>query len=351
MSAPEYCVYNETRANLLSARITVIDTRSDPLKTVKILIEGLAPNADTGLWLKPLKSVPTVPRLSAYDLVYLDKEGRVVHGIELVPDDEVPRFDGPSASALILPIHSFAASKAVPGDRVVLRQATDLPPATSALRALAPEPSAALVLPTPKALAPSSAPSPAPAPAQVENFPPLSWFPLPDSVAPAQPPAAQAARIQVASLQVPTPSAPAAQSRPAARPRFPLLRALLRLRVHIHISVTTAPSTPLPAEQTPAALPVHVSGPILNPPQARAQSSALPTLTQQFSQLGSAVVSAVRPPVARTASLLSTLGTVLSAAYLHWAEAFVFRPSGSSPSPVYHLPRIGRYIFDFIFPR
>src|ERR1700744_3818572 len=121
MPTTEFCVYNETRESLLSAEVTVTDTNSEPLKMVKVLIEGPGPNSEDGLWLNPIKSMPMVPRLTPYDLVYLDKEGRVVHSIELVPDDEAPRFDGRAASALVLPFRTFSASRAVPGDHVVLR--------------------------------------------------------------------------------------------------------------------------------------------------------------------------------------------------------------------------------------
>jgi hypothetical protein len=126
MRTKEYSVYNETRENFLSSRVTVIDTKSDPLQLIKVLIEGLAPNADTGLWLNPLKTVPTVPRLSPYDLVYLDQDCRVVHGVELVPTDEFPRFDGQAASALVLPIHTFSTSQAHPGDQVIIRAAEEV---------------------------------------------------------------------------------------------------------------------------------------------------------------------------------------------------------------------------------
>ena len=126
MQTKEFCVYNETRENYLSPKVTVIDTRSDPLKAVKVLIEGLGPNAEAGLWLNPLKSVPAVPRLAPYDLVYLDQDCRVMHGVALVPDDEVPRFEGHAASALLLPIHSFSSSKSHPGDQVIICDADEM---------------------------------------------------------------------------------------------------------------------------------------------------------------------------------------------------------------------------------
>jgi hypothetical protein len=123
MLAKEYCVYNETGENFLVPRVTAIDTRVEPLRAVKVLIEGLAPGAETGLWLNPLKSVPSVPRLSSYDLVYLDPQYRVLQAVTLGADDDVPRIDGRAASALVLPFHSFSASHTHPGDKVILHVA------------------------------------------------------------------------------------------------------------------------------------------------------------------------------------------------------------------------------------
>ena len=126
MPTKEFCAYNETRESFLSFRVSVIDTRTDPLHLLKVLMEGPAPNQETGLWLNPLKNVPAVPRLSSYDLVYLDQDCRVVHGVALVPEDEIPSFNGKAASALLLPFHSFASSQTHPGDQVIIRATEEM---------------------------------------------------------------------------------------------------------------------------------------------------------------------------------------------------------------------------------
>lgn len=120
MQSQEFCVYNETRENVLTSRVTVIDTKADPLKAVKALIEGLGSHQEAGLWLNPLKSVPTVPTLSAYDLVYLDQDCRVVHSVAMIPDNDVPQFIGEASSALLLPLHTFTASQTHRGDRFLI---------------------------------------------------------------------------------------------------------------------------------------------------------------------------------------------------------------------------------------
>jgi hypothetical protein len=214
MQTKEFCVYNETRENFLSAKVTVIDTKSDPLKAVKVLIEGLGPNADTGLWLNPLKSVPTVPRLSPYDLVYLDQDCRVMHGVALVPDDEVPRFDGHATSALLLPIHTFSTSQSHPGDQVIICSAEEMEHRPVRLPVLTmPEP-AYPVLVCSKV--------------SEEIHPPLiaAWSnPFQTAIVPSE-----------AVVEVPSPTA----KKDSSTIRF--LRDIVRLRVHISISIAYAPS-------------------------------------------------------------------------------------------------------------
>jgi hypothetical protein len=235
MPPTEYCVYNETRSNCFIPRVTVIDAQSEPLKAVKVLIEGLAPESDTALWLNPLKCVPSVPRLSPYDLVYLDQEGRVVHSIELVPDDEAPRFDGPAASALVLPIHSFNASGTLPGDRVLLRPSAE-PIATSAPSAS----SSALPFQASLPLEPV-VPEPAPVRAWTSAFAANPFLPEPfrASETPLPSDASSAPPQSVLPFNEPLPS-PA--SPPARKLRaFNLLRPLARLRIRVQISIILEP--------------------------------------------------------------------------------------------------------------
>jgi hypothetical protein len=149
MQSKEFCAYNQTRENFLSSRLTVIDAKSDPLKGIKALIEGLGPGQEAGLWLNPLKSVPTVPTMSPYDLVYLDQDCRVVESVAMVPDDEVPHFAGHAASALLLPIHTFSKSQAHPGDQVIISAAEEIEHRPARVPVV-PVPVAAIVLPDPQ---------------------------------------------------------------------------------------------------------------------------------------------------------------------------------------------------------
>jgi hypothetical protein len=301
MSTPEYCVYNETRNHLLAPRVAALDTRTDPLKAVKVLIEGLAPNAATGLWLNPLKSIPAVPRLSAYDLVYLDHEGHVVHGVELVPDDEPPRVQGLAVSALLLPIHSFAASRAMPGDRFVFRRADEVPAVATVAETQS-------IAPTVRPSSPLNAPA---SRAAIEKIPletlrPLSWQP-----------ASFESFVPSVALEPVDPHASHAiepSSRPASR--FGLLRSLANVRIRVHISISAAPE-----------MPVRVASP--GPSQKRFQKSLQPVV-RQLSQLPANALIAVRPHIAKGASSLRRQCAAGKAAYVRWADSFIFRPAKPS---------------------
>lgn len=122
MEARKYCVYNIAKESTLSAGVTVIDTTLEPLKVLRVMIEGLAKNTDTGLWLTPLNEIPKVPRLAPFDLVYLDKDRRVIRGAELLPGIEFPAFEHSADSALVLPFKTMSSSRTGPGDQLAIEE-------------------------------------------------------------------------------------------------------------------------------------------------------------------------------------------------------------------------------------
>ncbi|MGA7107941.1 MAG: hypothetical protein WBV28_15165 [Terracidiphilus sp.] len=339
MQTKEYSVYNETRENFLSSRVTFIDTKSDPLRAVKVLIEGLAPNAETGLWLNPLRNIPTVPRLSSYDLVYLDKECRVVQGMALVADDDAPPFDGHATSALVLPIHSFSASHSHPGDKVILcaTEHLDCPPVPPAS-----DPTAVA---QPASAAPKQSAAPAVSPVVLCKAIPLAATPLLQTERPAlhssepnlpfskpdlrctEPPAA----LPPSALT----DAPSSQVPDKDWVHFRFLRSIVRLRVQISISVSpvAAFANALPASTTnvlPAALEPEVSAPAPKRP-------ILSTLTASLARSTRAVAQKCR---------------ACSVRYMRWADAFFFRPV-NNPGPLFQrwIPSLGKLFLSAIFPR
>src|SRR5579862_4135904 len=125
MEARKYCVYNRAKESTLSAGVTVIDTTLEPLKVLKVMIEGLAKNTETGLWLTPLNEIPRVPRLAPFDLVYLDKDQKVIQGAELLPGIEFPAFEHSAESALVLPFKTMSSSRTRPGDQQAIEAAAE----------------------------------------------------------------------------------------------------------------------------------------------------------------------------------------------------------------------------------
>jgi hypothetical protein len=121
MEPRKYVAYNQTRDSILSSSVTSVNAGLEPLKVLKVLIEGLPANSRTGLWLTNFKGVPVARTLSPFDLVYLDKDNRVAQGVELSTDGEFAPSNGQPASALVLPSKSITASGTREGDQLELR--------------------------------------------------------------------------------------------------------------------------------------------------------------------------------------------------------------------------------------
>ena len=119
MDANTYCAYNKSRQSYLCAEAAVVDSVLDPLRVLKVLIEGLDRDTETALYLKRFSGVPVAGTLSAFDLVYLDRNNRVIHGVALSPDYEVMPFRGRAESALVLPPGSIARSRTSTGDELL----------------------------------------------------------------------------------------------------------------------------------------------------------------------------------------------------------------------------------------
>jgi hypothetical protein len=220
MDAKKYIVYNKARESFLSSSVTSVNAALEPLKVLKVLIEGLPANARTGLWLTNFKGVPVARTLSPFDLVYLDKDLRIVHSVELSKDGEFASFKGQPASALVLPPRSISASKTRDGDDLELRLVESAAPEAADVpveEQVTSEP--ADVVETPKETpAPVEAPSTArfyspaantPAPsvdqAPLERFVSAQSSPSVGSAAPAEELMSSAAELPAAPEPVPAP--------------------------------------------------------------------------------------------------------------------------------------------------
>lgn len=120
MEAEICCAYNATRGCKLSSKVTVADSALEPLKVLKILVEGLSRDGESSLWLTPLKHAPNLTRLFPFDFAYLDGEHRVIHGVALLPGVQTPQFTDQAASALVLPLETLVRTNTQQGDQIIV---------------------------------------------------------------------------------------------------------------------------------------------------------------------------------------------------------------------------------------
>jgi hypothetical protein len=120
MEAKNCCAYNVTRSCRINSTVAVADSTREPLKVLKVLVEGLARDSKSSLWLTPLVFAPQLTRIFPFDLAYLDKDMKVLEAMALRPELPTPAFHDGVSSALILPFHSLEKSGTVHGDQIIV---------------------------------------------------------------------------------------------------------------------------------------------------------------------------------------------------------------------------------------
>ena len=118
-----YCVYNQTRESFLSLGVVMADTAA---KQLKVLLENLTINPDSGLWLSPFRGIPATKGLSPVDLIYLDDDNRVIQAIESFPNYAIDPTREQPASALVLANHTIFATQTQPGDALLICYADEM---------------------------------------------------------------------------------------------------------------------------------------------------------------------------------------------------------------------------------
>lgn len=112
--------YNAGSGRVLSPNLIVIDAAREPIKVLRILMEGLAPNERNGIWLVNFHGVPITRALAVFDLIHLDEEHRILQAIEMAQGRDVEPFNGHPSSALILPPKTIVRSRSFTGDAIIL---------------------------------------------------------------------------------------------------------------------------------------------------------------------------------------------------------------------------------------
>jgi hypothetical protein len=115
-----FTAFNRNSKKFVGAGLLVVDAAAEPLKVLKILMEGLGPSTQSGIWFTHFRGIPVAKSHNPFDLIYLDEELRVIQAIEISRDSRFEPFKGQPESALILPHGSVAASKTFTGDRIII---------------------------------------------------------------------------------------------------------------------------------------------------------------------------------------------------------------------------------------
>jgi hypothetical protein len=112
--------YNTTRSCIVSSKVVVSDCANQPLKILKLLVESLGFKAEAAIWLTPLSYAPQLMRPFPFDLVYLDKDFKVIQAVELHPQVSFPRYDERVATALVLPLRAISLSGTQIDDQLIV---------------------------------------------------------------------------------------------------------------------------------------------------------------------------------------------------------------------------------------
>jgi uncharacterized membrane protein (UPF0127 family) len=123
MKRRRYCVYNQTQECFLSLGVMAADTVFWRLKG---LIGKLRLKPDEGMWVVPSHGIHTVGVLFPVDLIYLDKDQKVIHVVEHFPRFRFAPIRKRADSVLELPTHTIFSTQTRPGDQFVICVAEDM---------------------------------------------------------------------------------------------------------------------------------------------------------------------------------------------------------------------------------
>ena len=117
-----YCAYNQTRECFLGLEVTTGDFSYHALSREGALT--IKPNE--GLWLTPFRGLPESGVTAPVDLIYLDKDCRVIDLVESFPGSRPTYSTSTPESLLVLPAHSIFLSETKVDDQFVLCVAEEM---------------------------------------------------------------------------------------------------------------------------------------------------------------------------------------------------------------------------------
>ena len=120
MNTAIICAYNVDSERFLGAEFLAVDAVNEPLRVIKILMEGLEAEATGGYWFVDFHGVPVARAQHSYGLLYLDEGHRVLQAIEVSPNSTFEQIRGVPMSALVVSSWVVAASRTKAGDQLAL---------------------------------------------------------------------------------------------------------------------------------------------------------------------------------------------------------------------------------------
>jgi hypothetical protein len=123
MDSGKLCAYNQTRECFLGLEVDGADLS---LAKLKDRIASSTLKSGEGIWLAPFRGLPEWGIRVPLDLLYLDKDGRVIDVVESYPVFRANASTPQPASVLALPTHSIYSSQTQSGDQMVLCAADEM---------------------------------------------------------------------------------------------------------------------------------------------------------------------------------------------------------------------------------
>jgi len=117
------CAYNKTRGYILGVEIACGDF-SAPILAERLPM--LKPKSGAGLWMSPFRGIQATDAPVPLDLIYLDRECRVIETVEFFPTFRVSPSSPLASSVVALPVHTIFASHTQAGDQIAFGQIEDV---------------------------------------------------------------------------------------------------------------------------------------------------------------------------------------------------------------------------------
>jgi uncharacterized membrane protein (UPF0127 family) len=124
------CVYNKTREKFVAMHATVADGYFSRLVGLLGTTRRWA-RPGKGLWIVPSHGVHTIGMLYALDLIFLDRNHRVVDVVENIRPFRISKVSFKTDSVLELPVQTVCRTETQVGDQLEISPAGAQDPAVS----------------------------------------------------------------------------------------------------------------------------------------------------------------------------------------------------------------------------